>query len=194
MKTQNSKKDPRQAKNQIANIEGNKEKKPLSIHIEELKQAKISINSQLKAIKEIEKESKLSNKVVLEAKKQLREINKKSIKAGRELRSNWEDEFKNPFKLYNFYSKNIELIRVREKRLELPLLSKEQFFELFDGAKENKRIARLALLEQRKQDSISLNDLVKVNQLDKQIIKTQTLSIDSIKLPFTLPYLLKLIK
>lgn len=181
METQKSKTDPRQLENQIANIE-------------DLKKQKEVINLQLKVIKEIKKESKLSNKVVLQAKKQLREANKQSIFASRELKSNWEDEFKNPFKLYNFYSKNIDLIRVREKRVELPLLSKDDFFKLFDSAKENKRIERLALLETRKKEAISLNDLVKVNQLDKQIIKTQALSIDSIKLPFTLPFLLKLIK
>lgn len=181
MKTQNSKTDPRQLENQITNIE-------------DLKNQKEVIDLQLKAIKEKEKESKLSDKVTLQAKKQLREINKQSISAGKELKSNWEDEFKNPFKLYNFYSKNIELIREREKRLELPLLTKDQFFKIYDNEKENKRITRLALLETKKKEAISLNDLVKVNQLDKQIIKTQTLSIDSIKLPFTLPYLLKLIK
>lgn len=181
METQNSKTDPRQSENQIANIEA-------------LKKQKEVINSQLKAIKEIEKESKLSNKVALEAKKQLREANKQSIFASKELKSNWEEEFKNPFKLYNFYSKNIDLIRVREKRSELPLLSKEDFFKLFDEAKENKKLARLALLETKKSEANNLNELDKVNQLDKQIIKTQALPIDSFKLPFTLPYLLKLIK
>lgn len=181
METQNSKTDPTQSGNTVNSIE-------------DLRKEKELLNLQIKALKEKEKESKLSNKVTLQAKKQLRELNKQSISAGRELRSNWEDEFKNPFKLYNFYSKNIDLIRVREKRFELPLLTKDQFFKIFDGAKENKKIARLELLEQRKKDAISLNDLVKVNQLDKQIIKTQTLTIDSIKLPFTLPYLLKLIK
>ena len=181
MKNQNSKTDPRQSGNTVNSID-------------DLRKEKELLNLQIKALKEKEKESKLSDLVSKKAKKELREINKKSISAGRELKSNWEDEFKNPFKLYNFYSKNINLIREREKRLELPLLSKEDFFKLFDSAKENKRIERLALLETKKKDAISLNDLVKVNQLDKQIIKTQTLSIDSIKLPFTLPYLLKLIK
>ena len=151
-----------------------------TLTVAELKQLKEVFNTQLK--------------VARDKAKQLKEANKQSISASRELRSNWEDEFKNPFKLYNFYSKNIELIRVREKRSELPLLSKDDFFKLFDAAKEDKRIERLALLETKKKDAISLNDLVKVNQLDKQIIKTQALSIDSIKLPFTLPYLLKLIK
>lgn len=181
MKTQNQNQDPRQVKNQINSIE-------------DLRKQKELLNSQIKALKEKQKESNLSNLVTKKAKKELIELNKESFKAKKELLKNWEDEFKNPFKLYNFYSKNIELIRVREKRSELPLLSKEQFFKLFDGAKENKKIERLALLEERKQEAISLNDLTKVNSIDKQIIKTQALSIDSIKLPFTLPYLLKLIK
>ena len=181
MKTQKTETDPRQLENQINSIEDLKEEKEL-------------LNLQIKALKEKEKESKLSNLVTKKAKKELRELNKQSFEAKKELLKNWEDEFKNPFKLYNFYSKNIELIRVREKRSELPLLSKEQFFKLFDGAKENKKIERLELLEQRKQEAISLNDLTKVNSIDKQIIKTQTLPIDSFKLPFTLPYLLKLIK
>lgn len=180
-KTQNSKNT---VKKQAAVSNENTEKKPLSIHIEELQAAKNSINSQLNELKEIERA----------AKKQLREANKKAILSGRELKSNWEDEFKNPFKLYNFYAKNIELIREREKTLSLPLLSKEQFFELFDGAKENKRAGRLALLEEKKKDAISLNDSAKVNRLDKQIIKIKALPLADIKLPFTLHYLLKLIK
>ena len=181
MKTQNQNQDPRQSKNQIKSIE-------------DLRKEKELLNLQIKALKEKQEESNLSNLVTKKAKKELIELNKESFKAKKELLKNWEEEFKNPFKLYNFYSKNIDLIRVREKRSELPLLSKEQFFKLFDGAKENKKIERLALLETKKNEAISLNELDKVNQLDKQIIKTQALSIDSIKLPFTLPYLLKLIK
>ena len=151
-----------------------------SINVADLKKQREQINAQLKEAKDQEKE--------------LRELGKQSIEAGRELRSNWEDEFKNPFKLYNFYVKNIELIRAREKRSELPLLTKEQFFSIYDAAKETKKVARLALLEARKKEATELNDLPKINQLDKQIIKTKALPIESIKLPFTLSYLLKLIK
>ena len=78
------------------------------------------------------------------------------------------------------------MIRIREKRSELPLLSKDEFFKLFDATKESKKLARVELLETKKIDAISLNDLVKVNSIDKQIIKTQSLPIDSFKLPFTL--------
>ena len=162
--------------------------------IENLRKEKELLNLQIKVLQEKEKESKLSNLVTKKVKKELRELNKQSFEAKKELLKNWEDEFKSPFKLYNFYTKNIELIRVREKRSELPLLTKEEFFKLFDIAKESKKIARLELLEQRKQEAVELNDLEKVNQLDKQIIKTQALPIDSFKLPFNLSYLLKLIK
>lgn len=181
MKTQNTKTAARQLENQINSIE-------------DLRKEKELLNLQIKALKEKEKESKLSNLVTKKAKKELRELNKQSFEAKKELLKNWEDDFKNPFKLYNFYTKNIELIRVREKHAELPLLTKEDFFKLFDIAKENKKIARLELLEQRKQEAVGLNDLEKINQLDKQIIKIEILPIDSFKLPFTLSYLLKLIK
>ena len=181
METQNSNTDQSQLKNQINSIE-------------DLRKEKELLNSQIKDLKEEEKESKLSNLVTKKAKKELRELNKQSFEAAKELNKSWEDEFKSPFKLYNFYDKNINLIRVREKRSELPLLTKEEFFKLFDAAKESKKVARVELLETKKIEAVGLNDLAKVNQLDKQIIKIKTLPIDSFKLPFTLSYLLKLIK
>ena len=76
----------------------------------------------------------------------------------------------------------------------MPLLSKEDFFKIFDNAKESKKLARIANLENRKELALLDNDLVKANSIDKAIIKTKQKPSSEFALSFTLNTLLSLVR
>lgn len=114
--------------------------------------------------------------------------------AKNELVSEFDSDFKNPFKLFNSYVKNIDLIRVKELSPCLPLLSKDEFFELFDNAKKSKKIAKIASFEYRKELALLDNDLTKANSIDKAIIKAKQKPVSEFQLPFTLNTLLSLVR